>query len=298
MHLYLKVSRMDSFYEFIKNNPSTIRLQVNEMLLAEYQCPLSDTRYDIWSHHNYFIYAISGQKKWFTRYQEIHIKQGDCIFVRKGAHSVFQFIDSKFCAVVLFVPDAFIKSVLLEYGIKLEVTKKFSEGDSLFSIKSDNVLTAYFQSFLSYLSGTEIPEDKLLELKFRELVMVTVSNDNNKNLSGYFAKLCKAGKPSLMDVMENNFYYPMNLEEFSQLSGRSLSAFKSDFKEIYGTTPSKWLRKKRLHYSKYLLKHTNKLVTEVVLDSGFQNCSHFSREFKNEFGCTPITIKKLESEPK
>lgn len=289
---------MDNFYDFIRNNPSVIRLQVNELLLAEYQCPLSETRYDIWSEHNYFIYVISGQKKWFTRYQEKLVQPGDCLFIRKGAHSVFQFFDKEFCAVVLFVPDAFIRSVLLENQIELGVAQNLNVQDSLFSIKTNSFLAAYFQSFLSYLSGTERKEDKLIELKFRELVMAIAAHKHNENLSCYFAQLCKTGKPSLPEVMENNFYYPMALEEYARLSGRSLSVFKSDFKEIFGATPGKWLKKKRLNYGKYLLKHTDKPVTEIVFDSGFQNNSHFSREFKFEFGCTPVAYRKSGFIPK
>ncbi|MGM0567499.1 MAG: helix-turn-helix domain-containing protein [Bacteroidota bacterium] len=286
---------MDSFYDFIQNNPSSIRLQVNELLLAEYQCPLSETRYDIWSHQNYYIYVISGQKKWFTRNQETLVQKGDCLFIRKGAHSVIQYFDKDFCAVVLFVTDEFIRSVLLENRIGLKDTEDSIDWDSLFPIEPDKLLAAYFQSFLSYLSEKDKPEDKLLELKFKELVMVTASQNYNKNLTGYFSRLCKTGNLSLLELMEDNFYYPMTLEEYARLAGRSLSAFKSDFKETFGTTPGRWLKKKRLSYSQYLLKHTDKPVTEIVFDSGFQNTSHFSREFKTELGCTPLAYRKKTS---
>lgn len=286
---------MDSFYDFIKSNPSTIRLQVNELLLAEYQCPLSETRYDIWSHQNYFIYVISGQKKWFTRHQEILVQEGDCIFVRKGAHSVYQYFDKDFCALVLFVPDGFIRSVLLDNKIDVGTAALYPESDSLFSIKTDSFLSAYFNSFLPYLSRKTKSEHKLLELKFKELVMVTASQNYNESLSGYFAGLCKTGKPSLTEVMENNFYYPLTLQEYAKLAGRSLSSFKDDFRKVYGTTPGRWLKKKRLNYSQYLLKNTDKTVSEIVFDSGFQNTSHFSRAFKFEFGYSPVAYRKIGS---
>lgn len=287
---------MDSFYDFIQNNPSTIRLQVNELLLAEYQCPLDKTRYEIWSHHNYIIYVISGQKKWFTRSQEILVKEGDCIFVRKGAHSVYQYFEKDFCAVVLFLPDAFIRAVLLENMITPGNLTPLKDLDSLFSIETDEILDSYFYSFLSYLEGRNKITNSLLELKFKELVMVTASRNYNESLNGYFEVLCRTGKPSLREVMNSNFNFPMTLQEFAKLSGRSLTAFKNDFRKLYGTSPGKWLKKKRLEYSKHLLQHTEKTVTEVVFDSGFQNTSHYSREFKNSYGCSPISYKKSFSE--
>lgn len=278
---------MESFIGFIKENPSVKRLQINDVLLADYQCPLSETRYDIWSHHNYFIYVISGKKKWFTIDQEAIVKKGDCLFIRKGAHSVYQYFDNDFCALVLFVPDAFIRNVLLENQIKPGDPDDFTDRNSLFSVKTTNQLTAYFRSFFSYLSGSEVPDDPLMELKFRELLMIVASEADNKGLSGYFANLCKTTKPSLRDIMEDNFNYPMNLEEYARLSGRSLSTFRRDFKEVYETTPGRWLTRKRLELANYLLEHTDKSVSEVVLDCGFKNASHFSRVFKEKFDMTP-----------
>jgi AraC family transcriptional regulator, exoenzyme S synthesis regulatory protein ExsA len=288
---------MDSYYDFIKNNPSVISLQVNELLLAEYQCPLSFTRYDIWSHQNYFIYAINGKKKWFTRYQEKLVKEGECIFVRKGAHSVYQYFEKEFCAVVLFVPDSYIKSVLTQNHIALDQGSTLSDKVAIYPLPADTVLDSYFRSFLTYLSGESKPAKPLLELKFKELVLLTASRNYNPALNTYFASICKSEKPSLLEVMEANFQYPLNLKEFARLSARSLSTFKSDFNDEFGMSPAKWLKKKRLNYSKYLLKNTDKPVTEIVLDAGFQNTSHFSRTFKSTFQCSPLAFRKEHSMP-
>jgi len=284
---------MDSFFDFIKEYPPVKRLQVNDLMLAEYQCPLAETRYDIWSHCNYFIYVISGQKKWFTRSQAILAKQGDCLFVRKGAHSVYQYFDSEFCAVVLFVPDEFIRSVLLENRINPGSADDFNRQDSLFSIKPDQRLPAYFHSFLSYLTAPTKPADSLMELKFKELIMMTASPTFNSSFAGYLALLCNTGSPSLRDIMEENYTYPMTLNEFARLCGRSLSAFKWEFQEVYQTSPGRWLRQKRLHHSRHLLEHTSKPVTEILLDSGFKNTSHFSRAFRDEFGTSPLQFRKM-----
>lgn len=283
---------MDSFFDFIREHPGVKRLRVRDLLLAEYQCPLAETRYDIWSHCNYFIYVISGRKSWLTRSQTIVVQQGDCLFVRKGAHSVYQYFDSEFCAVVLFVPDGFIRSVLLENRITPGRSSDFNRQDSVFSIRPDKRLPAYFYSFLSYLTAPDRPDDNLMELKFRELIMMTASPSFNESYAGFLALLCKSGKTPLRDAMEENYSYPMTLQEYARLCGRSLSAFKREFSEIYRTTPGKWLREKRLRHSRQLLEHTDKTVTDIVLESGFKNSSHFSRAFREEFGCTPLQVRK------
>ena len=58
---------MLNVYDFMKElPPPDKRLVVNDLLFAEYKCPLSETRYDMWTHHNYFVYVIKGKKKWFA----------------------------------------------------------------------------------------------------------------------------------------------------------------------------------------------------------------------------------------
>ncbi|WP_194777897.1 helix-turn-helix domain-containing protein [Pararhodonellum marinum] len=282
---------MDSFYDFICHHPPTIRVQVNELLLAEYQCPLDKIRHSIWTHENYFVYVIKGKKEWLTHHEMVEVNEGDCIFVRKGAHSVNQYFDKDFCAVVLFTPDEFIRSVLLHNRVNLNQESHSFSRKSIFSLKSDATLEAYFKTFLTYLSGHTSTNLKLLELKFKELMLITASQPYNRQLTAYFAQLCQNSKPCLQELMERNFYFPMTLEEYARLTARSLSVFKRDFYEIYGTSPGKWLKSKRLEFSKYLLKNTDMSVTEVIFESGFQNPSHFSREFKTAYNCTPLEYK-------
>lgn len=282
---------MDSFFNFILEHPPVKRLRVNDLLLAEYQCPLSEYRYDIWSHHNYFIYVISGEKEWFTLHRKVRVKQGDCLFVSKGAQSVYQFFDSSFCALVLFVPDAYIRSVIIDNQIKTEKPNALSPKESLFSLPPDERLHAYFQSFYTYLTVPGKPDHKLIELKFRELIILA-GTVGNEQLSNYFSKLCSQAKPSIQDIMEANFNYPMKLEEYARLSARSLSAFKREFTEQLGISPGRWLTEKRLELAKYLLQNTDKSVQEAATDSGFNNPSHFSRIFKEKYGVSPSKLAK------
>jgi len=245
---------MVNVYDFMKDLPPAKRLSVNKLLFAEYKCPLSETRFDMWTHHNYFVYVIKGKKKWFAGDHEIVAQAGDCIFVKKGAHSIYQYFDDEFCSLFMFVPDQFIRDTLLENQVKLIVPDDEKEPSPILRVQPDEMLTAYFYSFLSYISKTGSPDKKLAELKFRELIMIVASDSGNKSISGYFLNLCNTARPSLQSVMESNFTYPIKLEEYARLSGRSLSTFRRDFREIYKTTPGKWLRQKRLDYGRYLLE--------------------------------------------
>ncbi len=287
---------MLNVYDFMKELPPGKRLVVNDLLFAEYKCPLSETRYDMWTHHNYFVYVIKGRKKWFTGNHGILAREGDCIFIRKGAHSIYQYFDDEFCSLFMFVPDAFIRDTILENQINVPARQNAADPQPILRVETDELMTSYFFSLLSFISHSSSSNKKLAELKFRELILTVCSASGNTELLNYFQKLCRTSRPSLASAMESNFTYPMELSEYARLSGRSLSAFRRDFKEIFGTTPGKWLVSKRLEHGRFLLEHSDKTVSEVILDCGFKNFSHFSRAFKEKYGITPAQVKKTSKQ--
>lgn len=101
----------------------------------------------------------------------------------------------------------------------------------------------------------------------------------------------QSSKINIEDVMLNNFQYSLKIEEFAILCGRSLSSFKRDFKKQYRTTPSLWLKDKRLKYAKELLLESNLNINEICFESGFINSSHFIRSFKTKYSLSPNKFK-------
>lgn len=96
-------------------------------------------------------------------------------------------------------------------------------------------------------------------------------------------------------VMSENYLYNLKIEEFAKLCGRSLSAFKRDFKKAFNTTPSKWIKIKRLAYAKTLLIESNLNINEICYDSGFVNASHFIKSFKEQYKISPHQFRSMLS---
>jgi transcriptional regulator GlxA family with amidase domain len=92
--------------------------------------------------------------------------------------------------------------------------------------------------------------------------------------------------------MEENYRYNVGLEDLAKMAFRSLPTFKREFKEIFRTTPGKWLLERRLKNAHLLLQTTLMNVNEIAFESGFENYTHFSRVFKAEFGKSPFHFRK------
>lgn len=65
------------------------------------------------------------------------------------------------------------------------------------------------------------------------------------------------------------------------------SSFNRDFKKLFHTTSHKWLTDKRLELAHYHLVEKGKKPTEVYLEAGFEDLSHFSFVFKKKYGVSP-----------
>lgn len=101
----------------------------------------------------------------------------------------------------------------------------------------------------------------------------------------------RANKINLHDFMEKNFRCDMSMSEFAKASGRSLSTFKRDFKQMSTLSPERWLTDRRLRAA-YDLLDRGRRVSDVCFDVGFKNVSHFSAIFKRKFGKTPGEVRK------
>lgn len=61
---------------------------------------------------------------------------------------------------------------------------------------------------------------------------------------------------------------------------------------LTGTTPSEYLRAKRIHWAEELLRTGDYTVSEIAYKVGFNNPRYFSKYFQDEYGMTPSQYKK------
>ena len=198
---------------------------------------------------------------------------------------------------MFFMTDRFIKNFVLS-DLEAEVLQENRtdpQGELIETIEVTDTLETLYHSFFGYLKQKERIPKKIIELKFREMLLNILSSPNNGRVRSAVLDIARNDGVGLTKVMEENFFYNLSLEEFARLSGRSLSSFKRDFKSTYQTTPGRWLTARRLDYSRQLLIGTGATVKEVCYDSGFESPSHFVSAFRKRFGLTPLEIRKAET---
>ena len=222
-----------------------------------------------------------GLQSWTVgKNQMILLRKAHSVTYEKQGSSETGLFESQLFA----INDELLKDFLTTQKVNIPpMTEEFGAQVSPMSER----LVAYCWSLSPYFNDPSQVNPDLLRLKVMELLYNVM--DCSKNIFRQMLQLRQPVKVDVHRVVEDNYTSPISLEELAYLSGRSLSSFKRDFQSIYGEPPAKWIREKRLSRAQQMLQSTQLSVADVAYSLGFENPTHFSRIFKQQFGYSPST---------
>ena len=96
----------------------------------------------------------------------------------------------------------------------------------------------------------------------------------------------------MISYIQQNYTEKIYLKEFGaqfHLSEKYISRY---FKEHFHITLSQYVNHLRLEHARQLLQETALPITEVAMQSGYQNVSYFIRSFKETYGVPPLKYRK------
>ncbi|GAB2657225.1 hypothetical protein GCM10027036_08400 [Flavihumibacter cheonanensis] len=194
--------------------------------------------------------------------------------------------DKPFTSVAIAFSQVFLEKYYLSMNFNTIVKPVFE----VHKLSKHPLLNSLFDSILPYYQLDQVNLPSLLtDLKLQEAI--TVLRTVDAGVDNQLANFAVQGKLDLVDYMQKNYVFNIPLERFAYLTGRSLATFKRDFQRLLGTTPQKWLLEKRLKEAHFLISQKKQKPSDVYLEVGFENLSHFSRSFKQHFGYNPSKLE-------
>ncbi len=241
-----------------------------------------------------FSYQIAGTLTVFDGSKTFISKEGDFRFSRKNR--LAKFIkqppeNGEFKTLSIYLD----RQILMDMGreFNLHAAKHFPREDAVLYLAGDPLYKSFMDSLLVYLQLPVEEQAKLMDLKVKEAVLLLIKvNPEVKDLLFDFSEPVKV---DLEGFMLKNYHFNVDLERFAYLTGRSLSTFKRDFEKIFHATPSRWLVQKRLEEAYYLIRDKDKSPSDVYLEVGFEDLSHFSFAFKKKYGLAPSLLRSNPS---
>jgi AraC family transcriptional regulator, exoenzyme S synthesis regulatory protein ExsA len=174
---------------------------------------------------------------------------------------------------------------LEEYYAKNKVEVKPVPRPKFRTFEKHPLLQSCLSSLVPYFDLKDPLPEALVTIKIEEAI--TILRAIAPDIDQVLANFAEPGKINLTDFMEQHYMYNLPIDKFGYMTGRSLTTFKRDFKKTFQTTPQKWLTEKRLDLAHYLIREKKRRPSEVYLEAGFENLSHFGYAFKKHFGYAP-----------
>jgi AraC-like DNA-binding protein len=89
------------------------------------------------------------------------------------------------------------------------------------------------------------------------------------------------------DAMDRAYAEPLDIRSLAAVAHVSEAHFIRTFRAVFGETPHRYLQRRRVERSMFLLRETHRSVTDICFDVGFTSLGTFSRTFKEIVGETP-----------
>lgn len=239
------------------------------------------------------VYVVSGEMDVIQPDgKKICFRRGETAFLRRS-HKVNKekrptSKGEPFVGLFLHLDADFLKRVRKEQRIAVPAESSRITRQTVFQLPRHPFMESLFESLIKYFNADEYPSPELMESKLREAVFVLLQL--RPMLTPVLFDFEKQWKINVGEFMEQNFRSDLTVEQFAHYTGRSLTAFKHEFDEIFHLTPQRWLTKRRLIEAKRLMLEEHQPASEVYLHVGFKNLSHFSTAFKKEYGFPPSQL--------
>jgi len=234
-----------------------------------------------------FLYILKGIMRCYDGSKTYVFRSGDYGLARKNRLGRYkkEKEDGELEKVFVFFDEKFLRTFQEKQHSK---PAEYKLTDTMAALERNELVPNFIRSLLPYYSGGGKIDPEFADIKKEELLVILLRNQ--PELAGVFFDFGVPQKINLEEFMNRNFKFNVSLQRFAYLTGRSLSAFKRDFKAIFRETPNRWLVRKRLQEAYFLIEKNKKKPSDIYLDLGFEDLSHFSFTFKKLFGLAPTQL--------
>ncbi len=264
-------------------------LKIQDNTFVAYRSDVYPSKNDVYFEENAVIYVLEGDKIFSSTAEEVKVKKGDVLFVKRGFYLMSESIDASYRSLVFFFDEKILKEFVSQNQDLFGniPPKEASKTEGLLKLVSNEGFGKYVESLQPYFKNKTTFLNHFLKLKVQEMLLHLLELDKANDLRQLLFEIYQGQKSDLGYILTNFYLKPLTLKELARISGRSLSVFKREFTATYAMSPGAWIRDKKLEHAAFLLKNNMANVEQIAEEIGFESVSHFIKSFKGKFGITP-----------
>ncbi len=233
-------------------------------------------------------YVQSGEMMLDDGETQIHVGKGECVFVPRDVRiTMYKHPKDgeRYQGIFMAFPREFLRKMFEAVGANKvsRNTPRMERG--AIKLPKTLELTSLFASLVPYLDSNFKPNDDIMALKQQEGLLALLHID--PRFAPTMFDFSDPWKTDILDFMNENYMHELSTADMANYTGRSLAAFKRDFKKVSDMTPERWLTRKRLEKAYELIQEGTMKMVDICYKVGFKNPSHFSSAFKKQYGITP-----------
>ena len=157
---------------------------------------------------------------------------------------------------------------------------------------SEKIGHIIWDMYYEYESESNYSEFKLQCMLMQLLIIIHEKAIKDKDVNIHNQPLSESIIEAVY-YMENHYAENIHIEEVAKLTGYSTGYFSRQFSSQMGCSFSDYLGNIRLKHVQNMLLTTDKSITDIALENGYEYSSNMSAAFTRHFGMTPKQFRKM-----
>jgi AraC-like DNA-binding protein len=248
-------------------------------------------------------YVLSGCKYIHRNDSCYAINEGSIFLLDSGHHYEENIVGSngRFEQIIFYISSAQLQQTLfglhLNYGVSFTSQHRCPlcmSRDFVFE-RAGNALRNFFVGIDLSLRNTGLLHNDVGQcIKFNELIYLILS-DEDGCIKRKVLRSSDMEIAQFLNIIYDNVFNDISIEQLAEMTNRSLTSFKKEFKRLLDAPPHQWIIDQRLDKARILLASTSRTVSEIGAVCAFANISHFIKLFKQRYNETPATFRRKHS---
>lgn len=245
-------------------------------------------------------YVLSGTKYIYHNDLSYSIEEGSIFLLDEGFHYEENIVgdNGRFEQISFFIAPRDLQQVI--FGLNINYGLSFTSHHACSKCLSRNFAfdkaTMSLRNFfvgidLSLRNSGLLHNDISQRIKLNELIYLILSEDDCC-IRRKVLRSSDADSGHFINIIYDNIFNDISIERLAELTNRSLTSFKKEFKRLFNAPPHRWIIEQRLCRAKIMLASTNRTISEIGVECAFSNISHFIKLFKQRYNDTPASFRR------